>query len=78
MPFPQTKDPALNAWGAQIEERLRQIETPQGPTLVWGCTAAALPSAATYVGRVARVTDLKVLAVSDGANWIRQDTGAAI
>jgi hypothetical protein len=36
------------------------------------------PPAAPWRGHGVLFTDLKVLAVSDGSNWIRQDTGAAI
>lgn len=76
VPFSAPED--VKAWMQDVMERLQNLENPQGPTLVWSCTSAALPSAATYVGRVLRVTDLNILAHSDGTNWRRQDTGAAI
>ena len=38
----------------------------------------ALPPAAPWRGHAVIVSDLKIIAHSDGSDWIRQDTGAAI
>jgi hypothetical protein len=37
-----------------------------------------LPPAAAHPRTLVLVTDLDILAHSNGANWIRQDTGAVI
>ncbi len=41
-------------------------------------SAAVLPPAAENVGVPVWVTSLTRMAVSDGTNWIRTDTGAVI
>lgn len=48
------------------------------PSPVYACTTANMPAAASFRDCVLRNTTLNILAVSDGASWIRQDTGAAI
>lgn len=63
---------------AALVEAIRQLQTPAQPTLVAAFTAAGLPPAASWLNGVVRVSDLDILAVSNGAAWIRQDTGAAI
>lgn len=63
---------------AEVVEVLRGLQTLQGPTQVWPCHSTALPSPARYVNCVVRVSDLDILACSNGSAWIRQDTGAAI
>jgi hypothetical protein len=61
-----------------IEDRIALLENPQGPTPLFASTTADMPDPAAFVGCVLRNTTLNILAVSDGANWIRQDTGGAI
>lgn len=61
-----------------FEDRLRELELPTFPQPVFAIAAASLPSAALYQNCVVLVTDLNILAHSDGTSWIRQDTGAAI
>jgi hypothetical protein len=62
----------------EIIEALRAILTPGTPTPVHACTVATLPPAAAWPRTVVLVTDLNILAHSDGSHWIRQDTGGAI
>ena len=45
---------------------------------MFAVTQAKLPPAASYPQCVALVSDLNILAHSDGVHWIRQDTGAVI
>jgi len=52
------------------------LEGGMSPQPVFTCTKALLPAAETFINCVVRVADLNILAVSDGSNWIRQDTGA--
>lgn len=39
---------------------------------------AMLPPAAPWRGHAVIVSDISIIAHSDGADWIRQDTGVAI
>lgn len=68
--------PDFAIWGAEVERRLRTLEGADSPRPVYACTKALLPPAADFVNCVVRITDLNILGVSDGASWIRQDTGA--
>jgi hypothetical protein len=65
-----------------LEELIRELEqaldAPGEPRPVYACATAQMPPAAAYPNGVLRNTTLNILAVSDGINWIRQDTGAAI
>jgi hypothetical protein len=45
---------------------------------VLALASAALPPAATHPNTLVLVSDLNILAHSDGIHWIRQDTGAVI
>lgn len=56
----------------------RAFDAPDVPRPVYSCTTANMPPAADYTNCVLRNTTLNILAVSDGTNWIRQDTGATI
>lgn len=69
---------AVQAFLSEAEERLAALETPQSPTAVFACLKADLPAAASHVSRLAYATDTKILVVSDGTVWRRQDTGAPI
>ena len=60
----------------RLEMRLAILEGALSPAPVYACAKAALPPAAAFINCVLRITDLNILAASDGANWIRQDTGA--
>jgi len=61
-----------------VVEAIRQLQTPEQPTLVAAFAEADLPPAENWPNGVVRVSDLDILAVSNGVAWIRQDTGAAI
>jgi len=69
---------AFHAVLKSIHDAIRELETPQAPKPVYACVQAKLPPAASYGQCLALVTDLNVLAHSDGAHWIREDTGAVI
>lgn len=68
----------LRALLADLSEAVRAWRAPGAPTAVYACVAAQLPPAATWPNTVVLVSDLNILAHSDGSHWIRQDTGAAI
>lgn len=69
---------ALRPLLAEIIEAIRGLQIPGKPTLAYGCDQSALPPPARFPGCVVLVTNLNILAHSDGSHWIRQDTGAAI
>jgi hypothetical protein len=69
---------AFHAVLKSIHDAIRELETPGAPKPVFAVVQAKLPPAASYARCVALVSDLNVLAHSDGAHWIREDTGAVI
>jgi hypothetical protein len=71
---------ALRDWLKGLETRVGLLEEPKQPGRVYSCTKAQLPAAASFVGCVARVTDvgINILVHSDGSNWKREDTGATV
>jgi hypothetical protein len=74
--IPANLPPDLADYLQGLDDRLWSLEAPQQPGRLYACTKADLPSAAGFVNCVARATDLDILVVSNGSNWIRQDTGA--
>jgi hypothetical protein len=69
-------DPHLAAHLEELERRLAIIEGPLSPRPAFPCTKAGLPPAAAHIYCVVFITDLNILAHSDGSNWRREDTGA--
>ena len=61
-----------------FHDALSSLMTPGAPTPLFAVPQAGLPPAAAHPQTLALVTDLNILAHSDGAHWIRQDTGAVI
>lgn len=61
-----------------VAEAIAQLQRPGQPVAVYAVPSSDLPPAADWQNGVLRVSDLNILAVSDGVAWIRQDTGAAI
>ena len=61
-----------------VAEAIQQLQNPGKPSLVYACASTDMPTASDYTNCVLRNTTLDILAVSNGTNWIRQDTGAAI
>lgn len=68
----------LDGLKLELEREFDALENPAYPRPVFTCTTAEMPSAALYPNCVLRNSTLNILAVSDGTNWRRQDTGAAI
>lgn len=66
--------PLLN----ELRDAVQELLNPTFPHPAFATSSTSLPPAADYPSAVVHVTDLNILAVSDGADWIRQDTGAAI
>ena len=61
-----------------FHDALRGLITPGAPGALFAVAQAGLPPAASYPQTLVLVTDLNILAHSNGINWIRQDTGAVI
>lgn len=62
----------------ELEQAFDAARSPQSPTPVFTEDEANLPPPADFKDCVLLVRDLNILAHSDGSDWIRQDTGAAI
>lgn len=77
-PISPETPPALRGLLAELAEAVRAWRAPGSPTPVFACPAAQLPAASAWPGSLLLVSDLNILAHSDGSQWIRQDTGAAI
>lgn len=70
--------PDLDRLKLELEREFDGLNNPQQPRPVYACTTALMPPAADFINCVLRNTTLNILAVSDGTNWKRQDTGASI
>ena len=69
---------ALRALLKSFRDAIEGLQVPGEPKAVFAAAQAGLPPAASYPNCVALVSDLNILAHSDGVHWIRQDTGAVI
>ena len=69
---------ALRATLMSFHDALRGVVVPGAPTALFAVAQAGLPPAASYPQTLVLVSDLNILAHSNGINWIRQDTGAVI
>ena len=69
---------AFHAILKSIHDAIFDLQTPAEPKPVFAITQAKLPPAASYANCFVLVSDLNVLAHSDGTHWIRDDTGAVI
>ena len=69
---------AVRPFAMSVVEAIRALQSAGSPAPVFACAKADLPSATEWPSCILRISDLDILAVSNGAAWIRQDTGAAI
>jgi hypothetical protein len=69
---------ALRAILASLRDAVAGLQVPAEPKRVFAAASGALPPAGAYPNTVVLVSDLNILAHSDGLHWIRQDTGAPI
>ena len=76
-PGPGTPEP-LRALLKSFYDCLIELSQPSEPRPVFAAPLSRLPPAGAYPNCVALVSDLNILAHSDGVRWIRQDTGAVI
>ena len=68
----------LRAILKSFHDALSALMAPGAPTPLFALAQAGLPPAADHPQTLVLVTDLNILAHSDGVHWIRQDTGAVI
>jgi len=61
-----------------FHDALLSMISPAAPTPLFSASQAALPPAAEHPRTVVLVSDLNILAHSDGVHWIRQDTGGVV
>ncbi len=69
------------AWLAPFAEQINKAlgAKPSGPTALYAVdSAAALPPAKDNAERQVYVRSIARLAISNGVNWLRTDTGAAL
>lgn len=69
---------ALQGVLSSLRDAVRDLQTPVAPQRVFTVAQAKLPPAASYPRCLVLVSDLNILAHSDGAHWLREDTGAVI
>jgi hypothetical protein len=68
----------LGPWFQEIQSRLSALETPKRPMPLFATVKSALPPPASCFNCAALLTDLGVVATSNGANWLNAATGAVI
>lgn len=68
----------IRPFALSVVEAIRALQFPQSPSPVFATRSDQLPPAEQWPNCVLRITDLDILAVSNGTRWIRQDTGAPI
>lgn len=78
-----TIPPSAPTWAHMLVNQINQFFTtpfrPYHPTRLYEVERPQdLPDATKYIHSLVFVVSIKRLAVSDGVNWIRQDTGAAL
>ena len=69
---------AFHAVLKSIQDAIRDLQTQAEPKPVFTVAQAKLPPAASYRNCFVLVSDLNLLAHSDGTHWLREDTGAVI
>lgn len=71
--------PELRALIVQINDALQRLEFSPSPRFVPECAAPAnLPDPASWRSAIVFVKSIDRLAVSNGTNWLRADTGASL
>jgi len=68
----------LRAVLKSFREAIAGLQVPAEPQRLFAAATAALPPAGRYPNTLVLVSDLNILAHSDGLHWIRHDTGAPI
>jgi len=69
---------ALKPLLAEIIEALNGLSAPRRPVRLFACGSNDLPPAEEHPRCFLLISDLNILAHSDGTHWIRQDSGAPV
>lgn len=69
---------AIRPFAMSVIEAIRALENAGSPAPIFACARTDLPPATEWPSCILRISDLDILAVSNGVAWIRQDTGVAI
>lgn len=69
---------AVRAVLKSFHDAIFALQAPGAPTPLFAAAQGQLPPPAAHPNSLVLVTDLNILAHSDGVRWIRQDTGAPI
>lgn len=69
---------AVRAILKSFHDAIFALQAPAAPSPLFAVAQAGLPPAAAWPSSLVLVSDLNILAHSDGVHWIRQDTGAVI
>lgn len=70
--------PAVAAVLKSHADAISALREPKAPVRLHAVASTDLPPAANWTNCAIVASDLGVIVVSDGSDWIRQDTGAAI
>lgn len=70
--------PQAPLWARQFAESINKELNRRVPLGLKDFTTANLPSASEHRYKAVWNTTLSIVCVSDGSNWIRQDTGASV
>jgi hypothetical protein len=68
----------LGAFLAEVRDAVMELANPTMPHRAYRAASYGLPPATKFTGCVVALTDLPTLAVSDGTDWRRADTGAVL
>lgn len=80
MPAPIGTNPNLARFLNELEGAVLTLKNPKGPTALFPMlsTNLTVANALSYINCQVFATDLNMTAFSNGAHWLRSDTGAVI
>lgn len=71
--------PGLAPLLTSMREAIMELLAPTQPRLAYRCASTDLPRPASdWTGTIVDLDDIATLAKSDGANWLRVDTGGTL
>lgn len=75
---PVNAPPILLPFMQAVADAIQELQVPTYPHPSYRTASTTLPPAASYPGCIIDLSDLNTVAKSDGVNWRRVDTGAAL
>lgn len=78
IPVPINAPSILQPFMQSVAEAIQELQVPTYPHPSYRTASTTLPPAASYPGCIIDLSDLNTVAKSDGVNWRRVDTGAAL